>query len=78
TKNTVIIIVSDTKTLEAKKAAHMLKLNGEKVKEIVWLNTLPKADWNQHKAVREFARVSKMFECYTLAHLERIIASQFR
>ncbi len=77
TKDTVIILLSDTKTLEARRAALQLKKIGEKVKQIIWLNTLPRKQWNQHKSVREFDQVSRMFECYTLAHLEKIMASQF-
>ncbi len=76
-KDTVIILLSDTKTLEARRAALQLKQIGEKVKQIIWLNTLPRKQWSQHKSVREFDRVSRMFECYTLAHLEKIMSSQF-
>ncbi len=75
-KDTVIIILSDTKTLESRRAAHLLKGLGERVKQIVWLNTLPQKTWSQHKGVGEFRRVCSMFECYTLKQLEKIMASQ--
>ena len=77
TKNTIIIIVSDTKTLEGKRAAAKLKEIKAQSKDILWLNTLPQKQWQQHKSIKEFARNSKMFECYTLAHLEKIISTQF-
>lgn len=77
TKDTVIIIVSDTKTLEARRAAMRLEDLGEKAKEILWLNTLPKKNWPQHKSVKEFKDVCLMCECYTLAHLEKIMTSRF-
>lgn len=77
TRDTVMIIVSDTKTLEAQRAASLLKTVRAKIRDVIWLNTLPKKQWAEQKCVGEFAKVGLMFECYTLAHLERIMASQF-
>jgi len=77
TKDTVIVIVSDTKTVEARRAAFKLERLGDRAKEILWLNTLPRKYWGQHRSVGEFRRVCLMFECYTLAHLERIMAGRF-
>lgn len=77
TSNTVVIIVSDTKTLEIDMAGDEIsKLKGL-VKDILWLNTIPQDEWKDLMSVQLFKRHSQMYECYTLAHLERIIRKQF-
>ncbi len=75
-KDTFIIIVSDTKTLNAEKSGARLSDLKKKVKDIVWLNTLPKKVWSSAPTVSIFSRHSRMFECNTLAHLDRIMRSQ--
>jgi len=77
TSNTVAIIVSDTKTLEIKHAEEELSKMKRLVKDILWLNTLPQDEWKDLPSVQKFKRYSQMYECYTLAHLERIIRKQF-
>jgi uncharacterized protein with von Willebrand factor type A (vWA) domain len=73
TRDTVLIIVSDTKTLGAGKAAALLGRIRPRVRGVLWLNTLPREEWDEHRSVVLFARHSDMHECYTLAHLERVI-----
>lgn len=73
THDTVVIIVSDTKTLGADKAARILGRMRPRVREILWLSTLPREEWKDHRTVALFARYADMRECYTLAHLERVI-----
>ena len=77
TSNTVVIIVSDTKTLEIDFAEDELIKLKRSVKDILWLNTLPQDEWKNVPSVQKFKRYSQMYECYTLAHLERIIRTQF-
>lgn len=77
TSHTVAIIVSDTKTLEIERAREELVKVKRSVKDILWLNTLPREEWNDLRSVREFQGQCRMYECYTLAHLERIIRKQF-
>lgn len=73
---TVVIILSDTKTLELEQASReLVKIKGI-VKGIIWLNTLPQDEWDL-PSVKAFRRYSQMYECYTLAHLEKIIRKQF-
>lgn len=76
TPDTFVIILSDTKTLEWEEAGKGLKQMREKVKDILWLNTLPRLEWEKYPAVAAFARYSRMFECYTLAHLESILRNE--
>ncbi len=73
TGDAVVILVSDTKTLGADRAAELLGRIRPRVREIVWLNTLPQEEWKDHRTVALFARHASMHECYTLAHLERVI-----
>jgi len=73
TRDTVVIIVSDTKTLGADRAATALERLRPRVREILWLNTLPREEWPGQRTVALFARTATMYECSTLAHLERVI-----
>jgi len=77
TSNTVVIIVSDTKTLEVERAEEELNKLKRLVKDIIWLNTLPQEEWKDQPSVKKFQRYSQMYECYTLAHLEEIVRKQF-
>ncbi|MGB9792456.1 MAG: vWA domain-containing protein [Thermacetogeniaceae bacterium] len=75
--NTVVIILSDTKTLEIEQSATELSKLKAIVKEVIWLNTLPLKEWKDLQSVTAFQRHCKMYECYTLAHLEKIVRKQF-
>ncbi|WP_418792057.1 vWA domain-containing protein [Phosphitispora sp. TUW77] len=75
-KQTLIIVVSDTKVLNAEKAAYRLSVVKKKVKDIIWLNTLPRRMWPDTPSVGVFRGYCRMFECNTLAHLDRIIRTQ--
>lgn len=72
-RDTVVIVVSDTKTLSADHAAGMLARLRPRVRDILWLNTLPREEWVGQRTVALFARHTNLHECYTLAHLERVI-----
>lgn len=74
--NTFVIIVSDTKTLNYAQAAEELGKIREEVKEIIWLNTMPKRSWEDTPSVKAFANKCLMYECNSLAHLEGIMASR--
>ncbi len=73
TKRTVLIILSDTQTLEAEKAAGQLQLIRRKVRDILWLNTLPTRRWTESQTVELFRPYCQMHECYTLGHLTNIL-----
>lgn len=76
TSNTIVIIVSDTRTIrhqDAKKEMEMLK---SRVKEIIWLNTLPREVWDSYTTVDAFQKVTSMFPCNTLADLEQVISKK--
>lgn len=76
TSDTIIIVVSDTKTLSAPEAAAIVGTMRRRVKDIIWLNTLPEREWPDVSSVECFREYCEMFECYTLAHLEKILRTQ--
>jgi len=75
-KNTIIIIVSDTKTVNGREAATELKRIREQVREIVWLNTLPAEAWEKHPTVGLFQPYCQMYQCNTIKDLETIITRE--
>jgi uncharacterized protein with von Willebrand factor type A (vWA) domain len=74
---TIFLILSDTRTLEAERAADSLRLIQQKVRAVLWLNTVPARQWPQTPTVALFRPYCQMFECYTLSHLNSIISKQF-
>ncbi|HEY8910284.1 MAG TPA: VWA domain-containing protein [Desulfosporosinus sp.] len=77
TKQTLLLIVSDAQTLEGEKAAALLKGISHQVRQVLWLNTLPERRWAETPYVKLFIPSCLMYECYTLAHLTRILSKQF-
>lgn len=77
TKKSFLLIVSDAQTLEADKAAALLKEIRTQVHQVLWLNTLPERRWLETSYVNKFQPFCLMYECYTLAHLTRILSKQF-
>ncbi|HHW06620.1 MAG TPA: VWA domain-containing protein [Clostridia bacterium] len=75
-RNTIMIIVSDTKTMNGKEAAAELRQIREQVREIVWLNTLPGEVWDRHPTVALFQPYCQMYQCNTIKDLEAIISRQ--
>lgn len=72
-QETFVIIVSDTKTMALDKAAAGLADIRKQVKDILWLNTLPQKEWGNLQSVALFSKSCRMFECYSLAHLEKVL-----
>lgn len=75
-KNSIILIVSDTKSINAKEAAKELAKLHRQVREIVWLNTLPAEAWERHSTVAAFQPYCQMYQCNTIKDLETIISRQ--
>lgn len=73
TGKTIVVIVSDTKTLAVAEAARKMNEIKRRVRDIIWLNTLPKEEWPLLKSVEILQQDCRMYECYTLAHLEKIV-----
>jgi uncharacterized protein with von Willebrand factor type A (vWA) domain len=75
-QRTVLFIISDAQTLEGENAARLLKTVQSKVREIIWLNTLPKKRWKETKTIELFQPYCQMLECYTLGHLQSILSAK--
>ncbi|MCK8824938.1 VWA domain-containing protein [Fuchsiella alkaliacetigena] len=73
TPQTILIIMSDTKTIRLYDAADKLAEIKKQAKEVIWLNTLPKSEWKNLKSVETFKEVSRMVECYTIKHLQNFL-----
>ncbi len=73
TGDSYVIIVSDTKTMALDEAAKELAQLRRKVKDVVWLNTMPDTDWENAKTVMAFQKLVRMFPCNTLADLEKVM-----
>ncbi len=72
--STLLFIISDANTLAPAETAGELSAINKKVKRIIWLNTQPKERWGQHSAITLFSQYCAMFECYSLAHLTKILS----
>jgi len=73
TGDTHMIIVSDTKTLALFEAARELAQLKRKVREVVWLNTLPLQDWERAQSVETFRKIVRMYPCNTISDLEKVM-----
>jgi uncharacterized protein with von Willebrand factor type A (vWA) domain len=71
-----VLIVSDAQTIQPLKAAACLKEIRSRVKDVIWLNTLPKESWYQNMEIYEFLKYCRMFECSTLDQLNKVLSSQ--
>ncbi len=76
TRNTIVIIVSDTRTIRHRDALEALNTLRGRIKEVVWLNTLPVEDWEKYSTVAEFQKAVTMFPCNTLADLEKVMSKK--
>ncbi|KUO52496.1 MAG: hypothetical protein APF76_05535 [Desulfitibacter sp. BRH_c19] len=76
TQKTVVIIVSDTKTIKiTDTTAELIKISN-RARKILWLNPMPVNQWENHTSVKLFQDYTQMFPCNTLKHLERLINTQ--
>jgi uncharacterized protein with von Willebrand factor type A (vWA) domain len=76
TPDTFVIIMSDAKTLSFDEAARDLGVVRERVRDVIWLNTVPQKDWKNLPAAGLFRKYCRMFECYTLAHLNKVMIGE--
>ena len=71
--NAIVIIVSDARTVAVEKACAELMNLRRQVRGVVWLNTLPRRDWGRYPAISQFQPHCRMFECYSLHHLQKVL-----
>ncbi|MDF3000395.1 MAG: hypothetical protein K0Q48_514 [Bacillota bacterium] len=69
--STVVIIVSDAKTLNVSKATEDLKQLAAKVKQIYWLNPIHESDWSEIAGLDGFKQHCIMIDSSNLDKLSR-------
>ncbi|MDS1028963.1 VWA domain-containing protein [Bacillota bacterium LX-D] len=73
TKNKIIIIVSDAKTVAGEESVEELRKIARKTKGVFWLNPIAKNLWNQYSAIYLLGKYCRMVECSTLSQLDEIM-----
>lgn len=76
TKKTVLIILSDGKTMARESARKHLEDLHARVRLILWLNPLKQEEWRKVPQLRDFRKYSKMFQSRSLSDLERIMRTE--
>ena len=72
-RKTVLIILSDTKTMHYLKAAEQLKYIKGKLKDILWLNPIPAEDWERYVQTLAFLPHVSMYEASSIRKLSRAL-----
>ena len=72
-KKTVLIILSDAKTIEYKKAAEEIESLSERVKEILWLNPMPADEWNRFVQTKAMMPYVTMLEASSIQKLTKAV-----
>lgn len=75
-KDCIVFVVSDAKTISFEQAAVELSRLSTRCKEIFWLNPLPVGEWKNVKGIKVFQQMARMIECNTLAQLDKAIRKQ--
>jgi uncharacterized protein len=74
--NTVVLIVSDTKTTNLENTVEEIKGLRRRVKDVIWLNTLPAAERETSRTTKMIGSEVRMFPCNTLSDLENIVRNK--
>lgn len=72
--SSIVIIVSDGKTINADKAEKHLKSLSLSVKKIIWLNPIAEREWGKTPAVEKYRAVCSMLDCSTFHKLSEAIS----
>ena len=73
-ESTVLLILSDTRTVNVKAAVEKLKEVKGKVKRVIWMNPLPHERWEAMKSAAAFENHVQMLDCSTLDDLAKACA----
>lgn len=71
TSSTILLIISDTKTIGINTAQENLKQISKKTGRIIWMNPVPTSNWNNMKSVNAFKPYCQMLDCSTLNNLAK-------
>jgi uncharacterized protein len=76
-RKTIVIIVSDTKTIALDPSLQALKRLQSRVKEILWLNPLVPEQWPLYQSVGAIQQLVEMWPCHNIDQLEAVVAGRF-
>lgn len=68
-RSTVVLILSDAKTLETQKTCDLLHEIGKRSKKIIWMNPIPEKDWVLLPWLECFRTYCTMLDCSTIDRL---------
>lgn len=69
--STIVIIVSDAKTIDSDKTCDSLKKLNSKVKRILWLNPVKETDWGRIVGIEGYKKYSKILDSSNLERLSK-------
>ncbi len=69
TPSTTLLILSDTKTIDQKRAIEALLKAKQLVGRVIWLNPIPQNKWRFLRSVQTMASLCPMVSCSTLSEL---------
>lgn len=70
--DTVVFILSDTKTVMPNEAVLLLKKLKKHTAKIIWINTMPKKRWDKMSSIALFSPYCNMYPCNSLKDLSLI------
>jgi uncharacterized protein len=73
--STIVIVVSDAKTIDSDKTIDSLKKLQAKVKRILWLNPVNEAEWGRTTGIYGYKKYSKMLDSSSLDRLSKACES---
>lgn len=76
TYRTIVIVVSDTRTVQLDRALPALQKITERVRQVIWLNPLPPEEWFRYRSVQLFSELVEMWPCNTIAQLEQAVTGR--
>lgn len=71
TQGSMLLILSDTKTIDLPGAAHALVAAQRKAGKVMWLNPIPENKWPYIQSIQTFSALCQMVPCSTLEELAR-------
>ena len=71
TQGSMLLILSDTKTIDIPGAVRALSETQRKAGKVMWLNPIPENKWAYIRSIQTFSMLCQMVPCSTLEELAR-------
>lgn len=72
--NTILMVISDTKTARLELSAHAMQRTAQTAGKILWLNPIPSQKWQKMSTVKAFLPTCQMMDCSTIDEMSRACA----